>query len=554
MDLMNINFKEVLSNVKKGLICILGEEYQNIIEERLNNTFVLQYNNLIGTIKYYNLLIEYKQKELCIRYLKEIGIIPFSKNIDVREPLDEEITRLIIKHFGSIKNSFQNHNDFYKRIRSQKEKQLDSCIKIYEKLCNEFEDYLKQLSGYQEYLEREAGRLNEIVKAGKIELLNFVYDMLPDSIKKELDSKKTPEDKADYLFDKTSYKKSNFGPALPIISELDIEYFNSKYQSILDDNSISYEDKIIIYVTRANFLKRLGANIDINGIYDNTRILNNAMFKDLILSASLADKISEKYKEIALNGKRKFIFESDYFIRIIGLIGDSQSNRENIFKYIKNKKICITAGYTKQDDFIRLLFICIPGGRKIGSYDYIMLHECIHAVTTTKIPDNNDYRCGLEMEKSSLNSYNNKYRKYERLNETITDILALETLNFLHMKGIYLFEPICYTNQAIADFNTSRILKNMIKPLFDTFRKEIIAASITGDYSILFVKIGKENFDTINDCINKVDYLISIGLEDKLDEANPLVKSFNEAISRLNEVYAKISFSSLVSIKNLIKK
>lgn len=99
----------------------------------------------------------------------------------------------------------------------------------------------------------------------------------------------------------------------------------------------------------------------------------------------------------------------------------------------------------------------------------------------------------------------------------------------------------------------------MVMPLLEQYRKEIIMSRLLGRKEILCDVIGYENFDDLNDCINKVDNLIDNGLKNKLKNKefdNDLVVAYNNVMMSLEEVYCNINKTNKnkeINIKKYIK-
>lgn len=180
---------------------------------------------------------------------------------------------------------------------------------------------------------------------------------------------------------------------------------------------------------------------------------------------------------------------------------------------------------------------------KFGTLDLIVLHELCHAIENKEIKEN--FLSGFDTIKGSpeslvpINLYNPDKRKYERLNETITDIFAIEAREEIYGNGNYIFEPQKQSLSYVRDFNTGWIVKNLLTKFLKEYRKEIIHARMTGDMQGLFDVIGKENFEELNDIVSKVD-LQAYTLEMKIlnnEKDSPIVLEYNKQLERLEEVY-----------------
>ena len=131
-------------------------------------------------------------------------------------------------------------------------------------------------------------------------------------------------------------------------------------------------------------------------------------------------------------------------------------------------------------------------------------------------------------------------RKDKRLNETITDLLAIETTNILHNKGIYFLDDKLTTLSQIDNFNTRRIVKEAVSEFYTRYRKHILEARIYGNITYLTNKIGEDNFEEFNNIIDNIDFLSEQGLESKIEENkmdDDLVIEYNLLLQRLQEVY-----------------
>lgn len=238
---------------------------------------------------------------------------------------------------------------------------------------------------------------------------------------------------------------------------------------------------------------------------------------------------------------------------------DCYESKEYIYRMIKNKRVCVHAGMFN-GKFIPLMFLTIRNG-ECGTLDYICIHELIHALESESI-DKDNYRCGFEpmifFGERSPHIYIHPKRKYERLNETITDLYALEVVEILHSLGIYFMDEKTRTKKSPGNSNTSIILKKLLSPFMERYRDLIIDARITGNMDNLYNHIGKNNFEELNDIIDYIDMLIEMGLSLKLNEKcmdDKLVVEYINELKKLSNVYTDMDeyYKSYVSNKTKIK-
>lgn len=185
----------------------------------------------------------------------------------------------------------------------------------------------------------------------------------------------------------------------------------------------------------------------------------------------------------------------------------------------------------------------------VGILDYIYIHELIHAIEVACLTKSGFDDYDIE----ERNKYNPQKRKYERLNEVLVELLALEIRNKLMEKNIYLLEPHDRVIYNSLNQNTHSFLRNLVKPLWDKYRNEIICASLSGDISKFTNMIGTENFELFNDSVNKIDYFITMGVLNKLqmkETSNLLVVDLLNETQKLNQIYDNIyGKTSIAGIK-----
>ena len=251
----------------------------------------------------------------------------------------------------------------------------------------------------------------------------------------------------------------------------------------------------------------------------------------------------EPYRQYVKNREGKKISETEEFKEILEKIGDTEENRKILEYILTGRKLMTIAGKNVKRPTI-FFSRFVSELEKGGMDDYTLLHEYCHAIEIHKEKESTEedsFISGFDLiNENQLNPYRKDKRKYERLNETITDIFSVEATRILHSRGIYISEPRELTNEDILDCNTSIILKKLLMPFVTEYKDNIVRARITGDMQNLFNIIGRENFESLNDCINKIDYLITEGLEKELKSGkkdSELVKEYNKQKSRLEQIY-----------------
>lgn len=183
----------------------------------------------------------------------------------------------------------------------------------------------------------------------------------------------------------------------------------------------------------------------------------------------------------------------------------SDNSTEEFFMQIKNNSDMVVVELEDKNDELSSAMFFPKSREDNGTLDFYFLHECGHII------DQSDcYSCGLDFQQAHYVNFVDK-REYEILDEALTDIFAIECRDLLHKSGIYLADKDGLTLDS-ENCNMRHEIKELVRLLVDNYRKEIIAAKLTGNYDILYDKIGKENFDSFNLVINKAQRLIDDGL------------------------------------------
>lgn len=439
MDISNINIKKYIPNVIEVYTKIFGEEYRNLIEERINNGEIITYFTKEIIRKYMYFLKDCKARELSIKFLSKIGIDVSKLE---RKSFSKEITgniRYLAREYigGSLGFTYLPQHNLIG-------------IRAFDKKVQE------QNKGY--------GR--DIVE-NQIRFLNFYLG----------EERIFDEEGLEEFFKTDEFNKIN----------IKIQEYIKIYNTIFKE----YEK----YCEELETSEELAIK---KSLVDNKNILN-------------------KLNNIFIEGNSKEVLDAIY-------------EQAKIMVSFKRKKRPI-------------LFFTIREG---GILDYTMLHEYCHLIEMP-VKDGKYQGTGFDYGEE-INPYMKDKRKYERLNETITDIFASQATRMLHKKGIYMLEPPSLTNDNIMDANTSSITKKMLIPFLKEYKKEIIKARMTGNLQSLFDIIGKENFEELNDCINKVDYLVfEKGLEKRLKNKkdDEVTKEYRQELQRLDKIYSNMKEHSL---------
>ena len=572
MDILNIDIKSHVPDIIDAYTEVFGEEYRCIIQEKLKNIYYITYNNARGINGYAYFLEKSKRCELNIKFLKEIGVdISKYKKQDFINGIDDELNKIIKIYIDGIKafdtdidmtkidfnnkqpgalgwrlmtqldflNTLKNtrteeitQDNYIKFYKSEEYKQLkvkiDEYIEKYKQVEAEYRKFLKQTEKYRKYAEDEENRKEKIERAKSFELFQEIRESLPKEVLQILNKV--------YIAD-TDKMKVIFENGIDVKSY--IEYFSKEDEEKLNNPNIVEPEKKRICYYRMKYFRKLGFDVENISKYDYNRYkqyVEKEEIKKVIPSIEEVENIQKcrenKYEEC----RRKYIYTKPEYKQAAANFG----RKEFVYKEIEKNTVGATLGMNVFGVCKPILFFTVRKNEE-GMLDFILLHEFCHMIEYTS--KGSEICCGFEIvggDKIESNPYDNKKRKYERMNETITDMFAMEAREILQSKGIYMLEDKEHTRGIVDDKNTSSITKIILKPLLSRYRKQVIDARIWGDFQGLYDAIGEENFEELNDVVNNVDYLISQGLIQKIStnqQDDKLVLKFKSQISRIDDIY-----------------
>ena len=262
--------------------------------------------------------------------------------------------------------------------------------------------------------------------------------------------------------------------------------------------------------------------------------------KKLIPSFDVVKKYTEYKERSADFVARKIVFTSKSVELAKEKYGEDFNglNLAALFNFTRAKTV--TSEYKNNLNGKNQILITIsPSEKSSGVLDYVYLHEFCHALEEDL---ENNQGCGFEdwsdKYKNACNPYLPNKRLFEIINETVTDIYAIEAKKILHQKGIYMAGE-NYLTSNLNSLNTNVILKRMLMPLINNYYSEVKQFRLYHNKKPLFDAIGEENFLEINDIINITDAII-MGFSNNYEEIMQN-ESVKEQIQRLKAVYERIA-------------
>ena len=578
MNPFTLDFSANKNEILDSLIQVFGKKFASLIKRRFELIYFVPYVNYDGINSYYRFLIGCKSKELSLKMLKLIGINVDKYDVtsyadDFSDELNEICNQLLggsysfetlfddtpygfrafideysygysdayileqkLLFINAVKSKdidVITEDNYFEFVNTLEYKRIEALafyyFEIYKKLLEEMKDYIETISEYKDYYKSELERKRKILEEQKLSLYYAIKNGLRGRIKTHIDSLDNIEDKVKTLLSGTLEHPFN------------IEYFNTQYEDMLQQDETPETTKAVIHSNRLRFFKNMG--IDVDPWIDNyDEVIQRKDIKEFIVYDVFANEVTRLRKLYLEKTQEQFITEGKAYKDVLSYFGGSDSDKKAVYYILNNLQVCVSGGHNQKYDFIPIIYYTIRSWQ-CGCMDYVLLHEIIHAIQCVLL-NNLNHSCGLEpnIEHPTWSKRQRicKKRKYERLNEVITDFLAIEVCEKLHKKDIYILDEKSLTLSNVDDFNTSKILKDSLRRFFIRFRKEIIEAGISGDITCLTDYVGEDNFEQLNDIVDHIDYLIGNGLCDKLKEQkedDELVIEYRLLRKKLREVY-----------------
>lgn len=539
----NIDFEQIKLAVLPYFIQIYGEEYKDIIVDRLNKIEPIFYSDLDSNAHVMHNMQSQKRAELTIKFLEDNGIylseelkekaittgntygiknnVEAKKLLDIcfsrvgyddypdlkikkvkQVPLDNEyLIRTNVEFFEKLGCNVneQNYNDWILSDEATKifEKIKDLLLKI-NKLDAEYHEFDRQFADFKKTLDRGIEIKRSLEEKYMLEFLGTIKQHMNKHDIELLENYLNSSEKDYYSFKRNMSILKIVGDSLYDDSILNA--FSSKSDEKLSDPEIPNYMKQSINSDRIKYYKEMNMY---NGEIKEEEFLksNVALFKRM--PQNLADEILAKKENYRNLCEEKYVEETSSYkenmedIQKMGFETESSFNAEIIKNGIKciNPNVRIVNG---KPESVALLLFSVQN----CPYEYIdvtLIHEINHAIELSLVDYSNDNvicKTGFEY----LSECHSK-RFYTQFSEIINQIIAMEVTEAMHKDGVYLFD-----NPKTSKIKGATSYENQIQfvqGFWEHFRKDIMYARINNNMDSLFATIGRENFEELNNIINE---------------------------------------------------
>ena len=457
------NLDEKREYIINAYIDIFGEEYRDQITSRLGNANIIYYLTEDNCNNYIRGLRTIKEQELMIQYYQSIGNHSLDKYSvkNYIEGTTEDEDGIVWEFYDDIENMPPIPNEIQEEIN---------------RILNE---YVEELQSSKSYITDNTELLENYNKAFTQKMREVLKLNLPENFAdiRDIDminafSKDNERTVQDSIFGQSTIEDS--------ILNNKLKYFQN-LRMIKQDVDVT----TLKYSTKTAILDKLMENNAIRALVPTESQIEK-------IRALQFGYLTDYNYEALIN--REDIKDNSELLEII------QSNKDKVSAAMASNRICELIGENNKKV---VLFTLLKNAYGENTHNY--LHELAHIATT-----NEDGIVGIENTNTITNNVeaeeNPGKRKYEVLNEILIDYYSEQAMQRLVENGIYLIEDQDTTYTHDQHHNTSIELRNLVVPLISLCDKEIKEALITGSQEPIRNAIGNENFERLNNLINKTYY------------------------------------------------
>ncbi len=451
---------------------------------------------------------------------------------------DDLIKRGELDYLIDIAKSFQEGLDKYEAFEEQH-------LKVYEDLRDKLKQY-----------ERELGNKH---------FLNFLLEFK--DYLNEKDKAIFEEMVSNGDFDSYKLESRNSVFSVMLSGQMKIGYFDEESDNRLTNPGVNDYVKETIKNNRIDYFKYRG--IDLGDNYDD------------YVSDPRCLEIWPKYEEVAKIAERRDYHLNEYNIELCtnnefyeyanneakkrGLLDKESLLTPDI---LTHRTTCVCPNIIYEDGEYKespMVFVYTDGGEYA---DARLIHELNHVIELALIEvKGNDYSCisGWDLVNGNINQDNPQFantvhkreekRGYELFSEIINELLAQKISSNMHENGVFILnDKDHYKDHGGTSYERTLFI---VREFFETYLDDIIASRRGNNIEIIWNKVGKKNFDTMNELFHEFDeafpeftfYRLIDDFKDNKD--TELVRKFNGIKAKRDKILLAMKEYSLSRQVNL---
>ena len=552
---------ERLPQIIEAFVKFYGEDERERITQKLTEASYIGYLRLDD----YSTL-EYNCKE-SIGF--EVGKM-FVEKIGL-EPTKENVKRLVGEGVGTFSDRLGN---FYENYGASKEWQQNSALRYIQEAFGdesvtigspEYQEYADVLLSYKPAYEEALALYNERLKVFQpyfelhkelenlqkrinqkyqAKYLEAISEYLPEEDKTKMDE--------EYLFNLDCYETL---VGFSWDSKCLLDAFSSESSEKLEDPKVVDFIKNNIVEDRIKYYKKMG--LDLGDDYED--YVESKKAQAITPSPEMVAKIIGIREDLAKKRTNELYKSLPTFIALrekldkIGLLNKS----DGLLRNVRDGATCICPNLCYVDGKLVVHPIMYISGATDTDYmDCRIIHECNHIYELSLLNfdgENAEFCSGWDIVKDGMMSSaeeeetyedDGSHRDFELLNEIINELIAQDITRIMHEANVSLYgDPKTAKNDGATSYQYAA---RLVYEFYEEYKDVIIESRKNRNLDVLFNKIGRENFEALNDLVHEyLEYFVGFKLYSTLDalragQENDDTRYYKEATRRSKEIMERI--------------
>ena len=501
-----LKFKETINEVKPVLISgfanFYGADDLEEIENKINNTPI--------AIKMDEEFLDNIITKLKINELSE-----YIENKVENKELSSYINRKILEKY--IKDNRLNIK-YFERLKYSDDLNDTNTYKEYENLKNEFNRLQNKYQEIDTVVNNYIKSLKIIKEKYNIEYQNKIKDIL-------LNHTNIPVDKIMDNLDLFTGKDFEEIPLVFLAHQKEDEKIEEEFE-----NDMLFPEEMLLQeiyeLKKEYFYKITDRDLNLEEYYENEETKKYILSEKILSNLeNIRQKTISNYSKVIIDILDLLTTKENLTEEFYNEYGESNGSKMNFRPYKKDNII-------EKEKFI---IINIYDINALNTIDEVLIHELNHLIEL-RIEDETEkeviYTSGwnkyiYNFKDNTIQEVNDN--KYNYINDGINDLISKEILNQIRKKQKSLFVQ----NNKENSFNYEILLQEF----YEEYKEDIIESRRQGDINIIIEKVGKNNFNDLNNLINDYNnfFFGSIPTNNFINKKNEIISN----MKRYNEIKNK---------------
>lgn len=521
----------IISSIPKiieAFVTYYGEEERENIESKFKNLLVIGYSSPDEIMRLIHEDKKQKSSELINSLLNKLNISEDKKQEVVKIYFNDNSLEYTSLHPVYNYILYLNEgNDYRKKqaidflskiypeitidnidefIKSNKLVEINNFVKEYEEIIKQYNEYKKIFEPYENYKEKCSRYKSDLEKKYTgLYIDEFKYLFTEDEFKEIKDKL---ENSWISSIQRTNKKTECYLGWANFYSTALIDAFSEENNKTLATGSEWRKESII--KDRIEFFKTL--NVDLGDNYEDYKNHQDVekLFEPL---KDLAEKMIKKRKELYDEMMNIYYQSLDEYQKNIKRIEESElldkEHGYNANAYENHSTFINTNIKRTENGYITYPILCFSMEGLREYLDKALIHELNHVYELSlENADETHYcvTCGWEKFEEKFDKQTEttvtlekrtEKRNYELFNEIINELISQEITEILFSSNGYIFNN--KENAKIKGSTSYESTRFIVLDFYNTYKKEIIESRKNGDMTQLFEKVGKENFEALNE-------------------------------------------------------